>query len=198
MCDSSPAFDLAVQSAADEFSSCFRRELVCIHRLDERGVLVRSYRPVGVVVLLLGVASVVVLVREDAKYGGETVAAGVGDGAAYLLWVSGHEEGVFADHLLFVFVEDDGFDGAEGLSSVSRAVEGDSLGECDVVLLEDGLDVLEEGCEVEVLVGPAAGVGCLVRAEVRDFVEHLHEFLVEVVVFHWMFLCGVMVVSVCG
>lgn len=169
-----------------------------VHCFDERGVLVRAYRPVGGVVLLFGVAAVVVLVWEDAENGGEAVTAGVGDGAADLLRVAGHEEWVFADRLLFVFVEDDGFDGAEGLSSVSCAVEGDLLGECDVVLLEDGFDVLEEGGEVEVLVGAAAGVGGFVGGEVRDFVEHLHEFLVEVVVFHLGFLCGVMAVSACG
>ena len=198
MCDSSPSFDLAVQSAADEFAACFAGDGVRVHRFDEGSVLVRSYRPVGGVEFLFGVAAVVVFVREDAEYGGETVAAGVGDGAADLLRVSGDEERVFADRLLFVFVEDDGFDGAEGLPSVSRTVERDPLGECNAVLFEDGLDVLEEGSEVEVLVGSASGVGCLVGGEVRDFVKHLHEFLAEVVVFHLWFLCVVMVVSACG
>lgn len=187
--DSPPAFDGPVEGAADEFAARFGWEVMHVHCFDERGVLVGSYGLVCRVVSLFGVASVVVLVGEDAEDGGEAVAASVGDGAADLLRVSGHEEGVFADGLLFVFVEDDCFDGADDLPSVSGPVEGDLLGECDAVFFEDGFDVLEEGGEVEVLVGAAAGVGGFVCGEVRDFVEDLHEFLAEVVVFHFGFLC---------
>lgn len=196
--DSSPAFDGPVEGAADEFAAGFGRDGVCVHLFDECRVLVGSDWLVGGFVLLAGVVSVVVLVGEDAEDGGEAVAACVGDGASDLLRVSGDEERVFADCRLVGVVEDDGFDGAEGLASVSGVVEGYFLGECESVFFEDWFDVLEECGEVEVFVGAVSGVGGFVGAEVRDFVEDFGEFLVEVVVFHCRVLfSGCVGVSAC-
>lgn len=141
--DAFPASDRPVECAADEFASGFCRDGVCVHGFDEHGVLVGSDRLVGGLVPLSGVCSVVVLVREDAEDGGETVAACVGDGAADLLGVAGYEERVFADRHLIGVVENDGFDGAEDLSSVSSGRVGDFLGECESVFCEDGFDGLE-------------------------------------------------------
>lgn len=141
--DSSPAFDGPVEGTADEFATCFAGDGVCVHRLGERGVLVGSDWFVCGLVLLSGVVSVVVLVGEDAEDGGEAVSAGVGDGAADLLRVAGHKERVFADCHLVGVIEDDGFDGAEDLASVSGAVEGDFLGECEFVFCEYGFDGFE-------------------------------------------------------
>lgn len=189
MGDSSPAFDGPAERAADEFAACFAGDGVRVHRFDECRVLVCSDWLVDGFVLLSGVASVVVLVGEDAEDGGEAVSAGVGDGAADLLRVACYEEGVFADCHPVGVVEDDGFDCAEDLASVSGAVEGYFLSECESVFFEDWFDVFEEGGEVEVFVGAASGVGGFVGAEVRDLVEDFGEFPVEVVVFHlWLLL----------
>lgn len=195
--DSSPAFDGPVECAADEFAAGFAGDSVGVHRFDECRVLVGSDWFVGGLVLLSGVASVIILVGEDAEDGGETVASCVGDGAADLLRVAGYEKGVFTDCHLVGVVEDDGLDCAEGLASVSGAVEGHFLGEREPVFCEDRFDVLEERGEVEVLVCTASVVGGFVGAEVRDFVEDFGEFPVEAVVFHLWLLLLVLAVSAC-
>lgn len=98
---------------------------------------------VGGFVLLSCICSIVVFVREDAEDRDEAVSACVGDGAADLSWVAGDVKRVFADCHLVGVVENDGFNGAECLSSVVGVVEGDFLCEGEFVSGEDWFDVFE-------------------------------------------------------